>query len=750
MVIVRKDEKPGLQGFFYTFPDLNEYSTKDLYKRHPTLSDYYIYQGRADNIIVFSNGEKLNPITIEETIQGHPEVKGALVIGSNRFQAGLLLEPIRSIGDEEVKKKLIDSVWPLIEKANRDTVAHGQISKELITIASPDKPFLKSGKGTIQRAGTIQMYSEEIDLLYQEAERGTHEGTTDVNKHSEDSLVTLISDTFLSQSQIRRRTVRLDPDTDFFTAGIDSLQVMNVSRSLRASLGLDPARLCARIVYRNPTARRLARYILTETSECGSPKGKGDKVEEIQTAKTLYERYTHDLSPGRCGRTEAPGDNQTILLTGSTGALGSYLLDQLVRNPKVRRVVCLNRAEDGGAKQQQKQIKDRNLAGVLEHGNKVEYLHVDISKSRFGLSEAIYMRLQEEAHRIIHNAWPVNFNISTETFEPHIRGVRHLADFAAEAEHRIAVVFISSIATVHGWDSNHGPVPEQRMEDWGLAGNSYGLSKMIGSLVLEDAAEVGDFPAASIRVGQIAGPEADAGTWNRQEWFPSIITSSLYMGVLPRDLGSNNRVDWVPVERVARLVLDIIGLAPRQIVHEWEITGYFHATNASVTTWDKIAPAVQEYFGDRVKELVSFSEWVSRLEETSHDITDVDSNPALKLLETYRSMTIGTAPVVLDLKRTNQRSNAMTESPIISAELMAHWFRQWGFTSTLGEEALGRANGLVSNGNKSSAGKLLSRHGFGGRLSNGDISTNSKEPDGSTCGRREKPSWFGRLRMFKV
>lgn len=53
-VIVRQGEKPGLQGFFHTFPDLQEYHTKDLYKRHPSLPNQWVYYGRADNIIVFS------------------------------------------------------------------------------------------------------------------------------------------------------------------------------------------------------------------------------------------------------------------------------------------------------------------------------------------------------------------------------------------------------------------------------------------------------------------------------------------------------------------------------------------------------------------------------------------------------------------------------------------------------------------------------------------------------------------------
>src|SRR4051812_25318601 len=92
MVVVRKEEKPGMQGFFYTFPDAKEYDTKDLYKPHPTLKHHWIYHGRSDNIIVFSNGEKFNPVSIESTMMGHPKIKGALVVGFQRFQPALILE----------------------------------------------------------------------------------------------------------------------------------------------------------------------------------------------------------------------------------------------------------------------------------------------------------------------------------------------------------------------------------------------------------------------------------------------------------------------------------------------------------------------------------------------------------------------------------------------------------------------------------------------------------------------------------
>ncbi|RKU46996.1 hypothetical protein DL546_007719 [Coniochaeta pulveracea] len=84
LVVRRQDlQDPGNQAVFYTFPDLSEWSTKDLYSPHPTLPDHWLYRGRADTVIVFSNGEKLNSLTLEDVIVGHPAVKGALVVGQD-------------------------------------------------------------------------------------------------------------------------------------------------------------------------------------------------------------------------------------------------------------------------------------------------------------------------------------------------------------------------------------------------------------------------------------------------------------------------------------------------------------------------------------------------------------------------------------------------------------------------------------------------------------------------------------------
>ncbi|RYP00411.1 hypothetical protein DL765_010907 [Monosporascus sp. GIB2] len=183
---------------------------------------------------------------------------------------------------------------------------------------------------------------------------------------------------------------------------------------------------------------------------------------------------------------------------------------------------------------------------------------------------------------------------------------------------------------------------------------------MVGSLILEDAARVGDFPAVSIRVGQVAGPEGEAGKWNRQEWFPSIVASSVYLGALPSHLAIMERVGWTPSERIACLVLEVLGVAQRLTAER--ITGYYHGVNSSETTWGELAPAVQRFYGDeRIPKLVSFSEW---------------KNPAVKLLYFYRGMAsahyAGHGSVVFDMTRTKECSPTMKVTRGITPELMMH------------------------------------------------------------------------------
>ncbi|ROV99186.1 hypothetical protein VPNG_08231 [Cytospora leucostoma] len=679
MVVVRQPQNkdhPGLQGIFYTFPELDEWASRDLYRPHPTKPYHWIYHGRADNIIVFSNGEKLNPVTIEEVVADHPALRGALVVGSEKFQAGLIIEPKVHPKNADEAKALIDSVWPLVQEANEETVAHGRISKDLITVSNPEKPFLRAGKGTVQRAATVKLYNEEIEKLYAKNDEEGHD-TPQLDTSSEDALTTSIVDAFHKYLNVEK----LEADVDFFAAGVDSLVVMRAAKILRAGLNeagfdVDAKTFATRNIYQNPTPRRLAGFILNRIINNEG----GDISEDEQQQKAMHQiwkKYTTDLTRAKPGRPDPNTENQTVILTGSTGMLGSYMLDFMGRDSRVSKIICLNRAGDGGRAQELKAFQERGLdASIFD--TKVEFHKADLSHPRLGLSDEVYARLQAEGDRVIHNAWPVNFNIPIESFEPSLAGVRYVADLAATSEKRIAVTFIASIAVADRWKLDI-KVPEARIEDLAVAHGGYGRSKFVGSLILEDAAAPGDFPYAIVRVGQIAGPKAEAGVWSRQEWFPSIIASSLYLHALPDNLGTMNRVDWTPSEGIAQLVLAASGTF-REVKEANEINGYYHGVNPLATNWYDLAVEVKKFYGERIAELVSFPEWVEKLDQSQADGPEsIASNPGVKLLDSYKGMSSGAKGVIFDMEKTLERLAVVRETKAITPELLIHWCKQWNY-----------------------------------------------------------------------
>lgn len=73
MVIVKSATHHEAQPVFAVFPELTEYETRDLFTPHPTLPNLWRHRGRRDDIVVFINGEKTNPVSFEE-VSKHPEV----------------------------------------------------------------------------------------------------------------------------------------------------------------------------------------------------------------------------------------------------------------------------------------------------------------------------------------------------------------------------------------------------------------------------------------------------------------------------------------------------------------------------------------------------------------------------------------------------------------------------------------------------------------------------------------------------
>lgn len=168
--VIVKSPHPELrlyQGVFGTFSELAEWSMRDLYSKHPTKENVWIYRGRNDDIIVFSTGEKLNPVDMESIIQSRPDVKGAVICGVGRFQSSLLIEAVKPPTSEVEQAQLLASIWPSVQIANIESPSHGRIHRDMILFTTADKPMPRAGKGTVQRQATLDLYAAEIEALYE-------------------------------------------------------------------------------------------------------------------------------------------------------------------------------------------------------------------------------------------------------------------------------------------------------------------------------------------------------------------------------------------------------------------------------------------------------------------------------------------------------------------------------------------------------------------------------------------------------
>lgn len=412
-VFTRHDSTDPFHWSFYTFPDRVEFSMNDLYSKHPSKSDLWLYEGRSDDVIVFSNGEKFNPNDMEATLRSCPGVFGALVIGQGRFEAATLVELKESVADTNgARKEVLDRLSPYITKANEIAPAYARLDRDHVFFTKDGKPMLRTDKGTVKRRATNQAYEEEIDQFYKEiAGFEDSSNVIQVNPRDKDALRVSIRNILIGMEGLQNVSF----EQDFFAAGMDSLQVMNLIRQLRSSLkdfdgGAIAQLLSPRTVYSNPTVLKLATAIkyLADHGEVGS---KGLEKERIGKMQEMLAKYSQDLPQPKIDNTPRQEHGFTVVLTGSTGSLGSYLLDSLLANTQVTKVICLNRGSDSEAKQ-----KHGNISRGLIHdwGDKVHFLTTKLGESDLGLGASDYNILVKEASFIIrmHQSHSISQKIS--------------------------------------------------------------------------------------------------------------------------------------------------------------------------------------------------------------------------------------------------------------------------------------------------------------------------------------------------
>lgn len=453
---------------YHNLPGENPFYTKDLFTRHPTKPNLYKYYGRRDDIIVFANGEKVNPIPLEQHVQGDPRLQGVLLIGTGRIQSALLVEPREAL-EEGGRAQLLEALWPRVEEANSHISGQGRVLRGMVICASSDKPFSRTGKGTIVRKLTEEAYRDEIESLY-----SSSSGKEKVVKVSLKASTKAVYEIAAIIGFLRHvfavsfpRASTVGEDEDFFAHGLDSIQTLQIAVNLRRNLeGLTAdsvAWVSPRTIFRHSTLADLSRILVGYLNDGVVPS------EDSNTARASYvddavARHTKSL-PRREVSPEAAavthGSTSTIAIIGSTGYIGSHLVATHLRNPDISRIYCLDRGSDAPARLQTSLGK---LGKDLDT-TKLVFFKIDIGAPHLGLGQEQYKHIAGEVDVIVYDSWRLDFGLAIQSFEPFLHATRELIELSVSSQQKMRIVFVSSLSSVEGLALTGSTVPEAPVED---------------------------------------------------------------------------------------------------------------------------------------------------------------------------------------------------------------------------------------------------------------------------------------------
>ncbi|KAH8110852.1 acetyl-CoA synthetase-like protein [Phellopilus nigrolimitatus] len=546
------------------------YATSDLVAPHPTKPGYWKVVGRTDDQIMHSTGEKTNPGPLEKMLARDPLVSYAVIFGRGRFHCGVLVEPKEPYAfDPTDTKKLVEfrnRIWPTIEAMNEFAPTHSRIFKEarrllMILVASPSKPFALTGKGTLRRQVIIKEYDGEIDVAYKTVDESAQENIAAPENWTPSHTTEFVRQIVLQT--MKKENGAVADDADLFEHGLDSLQATwirnTVLRVLRESHASVARKLSATFVYDYPTIARLATYLSSSVSGTAVDSA-GDATAKSRELEALVSKYTTDFPTFVAGEESRDGgDGDVVLLTGSTGSIGSNILAKLIESKAVKRIYAMSRSSADGVSVKErhfKAFKRESLDSRLLEDARVRFLEGDASHPDFAIDPKQFVEvMRSSVTHIIHNAWRVDFNVAVTSFEPNIRSVRNFVDFALGG-HGAAparVLFISSVGVFSNYAKDER-APEEPLATPDIAiGAGYTESKWVSEHILRIASEKTPLSASVVRCGQMSG--GPSGAWNTHEWFPSLVKSSIALGMLP---DADGDVSWLTAHDAGGAIVDML------------------------------------------------------------------------------------------------------------------------------------------------------------------------------------------------
>lgn len=391
-------------------------STRNVSPEDDIADLEFTIAGRTDDLICLATGEKVRPTILESLLREHDGVRDAAAFGTNKFELGVIVECQALLSTADDQKTFRDSVWPIVVEAGRQRDSHARITSPAAVLLVGPGALPRSDKGSIIRKEVEKKFELEIADIYHRLECDMDAPPINLA---------------LPRSSIRSFVEEICPwetlddtwldDDDFFMLGMDSLQATKLRRSLTASVRATYTKLGSRIhqtllsadltaddfIYLHPSVSMLVGALLPQYA------ANQVSIPEAELFEKLVDKYTLGSVHGQLAAEKA-----VVLFTGATESLGSFLLENLLKNDAIHRIICLNRPKKTGTplEVQKSAMNARGITVTDEQWTKVEIRQTKIRCLCLGLETDDYDRLAAQVTHIIHIAWPMSFKMAPGAF----------------------------------------------------------------------------------------------------------------------------------------------------------------------------------------------------------------------------------------------------------------------------------------------------------------------------------------------
>jgi thioester reductase-like protein len=349
-----------------------------------------------------------------------------------------------------------------------------------------------------------------------------------------------------------------------------------------------------------------------------------------------------DLVPGNKSL-DVPNKPKGILLTGATGFLGAFLLDELLQKTSAD-IYCLIRAENNI--QAQKKIENKLKSYLLwDIAVKKRIIPVvgDLSQPLLGLSKDRFNAIADSVDVIYHNGAWVNFTYPYSQLKAaNVLGTQEVLRLAVQSKLK-PVHFISTIGVVGAADRQLETIREDTPIDRSEQIESgYTQSKWVAEKIVTLGRDRG-IPVSIYRPGRISG-HSQTGVCNPDDHTFRMIRGCIQLGSVPQD---NSMVNLTPVDYA---VGAIVHLADRPA----SLGKTFHIFNPQPTPWKEVVNSIIS-LGYPLKQ-IDYQQWRKQLLTAVEQSSDHPLSPLISTFAENETNSNTEAERDVQLRNRNTRS----------------------------------------------------------------------------------------------